>query len=187
MRKMKINEIFYSLQGEGYWTGTPMVFVRFSGCNLRCSFCDTLHEAYEEMSENEIVEAVSQYPAERICLTGGEPSLQATASFVDRLHEEGYIVHMETNGSQPVPENIDWLTLSPKEGCVLEKCDELKLLFPCDPTEYLSIETSHRFLQPITTADPEESEANTLEAIDYVKANPWFRLSLQTHKYLNIP
>ena len=183
---MKINEIFYSLQGEGYWTGTPMVFVRFAGCNLKCPFCDTQHEGYTEMSTEEIVEAILQYPAERVCLTGGEPTLQVTEAFVEVLHEEGLTVHIETNGTRPIPDSIDWVTLSPKGDCVVASCNELKLLYPCDPTDYLAIEADHRFLQPIATNDPEETQQNTDEAIDFILSQPWWRLSLQTHKYLDI-
>ena len=82
----KINEIFYSLQGEGYYTGTPAVFIRFSGCNLKCSFCDTRHEEGVLMSDDEIIAEVGKYPAVTVILTGGEPSLWIDEAFIDRLH-----------------------------------------------------------------------------------------------------
>ena len=82
----KINEIFYSLQGEGYHTGTPAVFIRFSGCNLKCLFCDTQHEDGILMSDEDIVTEVSRYPAATVILTGGEPSLWIDREFVDCLH-----------------------------------------------------------------------------------------------------
>ena len=85
----KINEIFYSLQGEGFHTGTPAVFVRFSGCNLRCSFCDTLHEEGVMMTDEEIVEKVSSFPARMVILTGGEPSLWIDKAHISRLREAG--------------------------------------------------------------------------------------------------
>ena len=85
----KINEIFYSLQGEGFHTGTPAVFIRFSGCNLKCSFCDTQHEEGVLMSDEEILDAVGEYPATTVILTGGEPSLWIDREFVDRLHRIG--------------------------------------------------------------------------------------------------
>ena len=88
----KINEIFYSLQGEGFHTGTPAVFVRFSGCNLKCSFCDTQHESGVMMSDDDIVAEVSPYPSTMVILTGGEPSLWIDEAFVDRLHEAGKYV-----------------------------------------------------------------------------------------------
>ena len=115
---MRVNEIFYSLQGEGYYSGTPAVFVRLSGCNLRCPFCDTRHESGREMSEKEIVEAVGQYPARHVVVTGGEPALQLTESLVDALHAVGRYVAVETNGTHPLPDNVDWVTLSPKSAFV---------------------------------------------------------------------
>ena len=113
---MKVNEIFYSLQGEGHYTGTPAVFVRFAGCNLRCWFCDTDFEKGVEMNEDEIVEAVLQYPTRYVVITGGEPTLQITASLCDKLHAHGLYLMMETNGTRPLPEGcqIDWITCSPK-------------------------------------------------------------------------
>ena len=135
---MKINEIFYSLQGEGFWTGTPAVFVRLSGCNLHCSFCDTLHESGQPMSEEAIVETVTQWPARHVVITGGEPSLFLTPTLVERLHAAGKFVAVETNGTHPLPDNVDWITLSPKDAFephatpVLTRCDELKVV--CDGT-----------------------------------------------------
>lgn len=112
---MKINEIFYSLQGEGYWTGTPAVFVRLSGCNLRCSFCDTSHENGTQRKEEDIVAEVAKYPAHHVVITGGEPSLFLTHSLVEALHQAGKFVAVETNGTHPLPDNVDWVTLSPKD------------------------------------------------------------------------
>jgi len=115
--KYKICEIFYSIQGEGILQGLPMVFIRFSGCNLRCNFCDT-KIAWEdgEMTEaEEIVEEIKKYSCKRVCLTGGEPYLQNLSSFVELLKERKYWVTAETNGTlwQKLP--LDWLTVSPKK------------------------------------------------------------------------
>ncbi len=98
----KINEIFYSLQGEGFHTGTPAVFVRFSGCNLRCSFCDTRHEEGVMMTDEEIVEKVSSFPARMVILTGGEPSLWIDKALISRLREAGKQICIETNGTRPL-------------------------------------------------------------------------------------
>ncbi|WP_304510176.1 7-carboxy-7-deazaguanine synthase QueE, partial [Duncaniella muris] len=92
----RINEIFYSLQGEGYFTGTPAVFLRMSGCNLKCGFCDTRHEEHTLMSPAQIVEAIGQYPTRHIIITGGEPSLQLDQMLVDLLHDEGWFIQIET-------------------------------------------------------------------------------------------
>ena len=101
---MLINEIFYSLQGEGRYTGTPAVFVRFSGCNMQCAFCDTQHERHSVMTEEDIVSEVCTYPAHHVVLTGGEPLLQLTSTLVDSLHRHGMTVQIETNGTLPLPE-----------------------------------------------------------------------------------
>ena len=99
----KINEIFYSLQGEGFHTGTPALFIRFSGCNLKCSFCDTKHEEGEWMSDEDIVAKAKECPAKMVVLTGGEPSLWIDEAFVEKLHQAGKYVCIETNGTHPIP------------------------------------------------------------------------------------
>ncbi len=112
---MRVNETFLSLQGEGYFTGTPAFFLRLSGCNLRCPFCDTQHQSFVEMTEEEIVEEASSHKPRHIVITGGEPALQLTQSLVDKLHEAGFFIQVETNGTLPLPESIDWVTCSPKD------------------------------------------------------------------------
>lgn len=190
---MKVNEIFYSLQGEGFYTGTAAVFVRLSGCNLRCPFCDTAHTAGVEMSEAEIVATVSQYPARLVVVTGGEPSLFLTESLVDGLHNLGKMVAVETNGTHPLPANIDWVTLSPKDAFIsearplLRSCDELKVVFDGTPLpDYADIDTQHRFLQPCDTGDKRRNSDITAQAVSYIQSHPEWRLSLQTHKIINI-
>lgn len=197
---MRVNEIFYSLQGEGFYSGTPAVFVRFSGCNLSCPFCDTQHEAGIEMSEEEIVARVAsgeQSTAKHVVVTGGEPGLQLTASLVDKLHAAGKYVAVETNGTLPLPENVDWITLSPKETfvkgaeVVLTHADELKVVFDGvhDPEYYISkyiIQNSKLFLQPMDTGDSERNKTIMAQTVDYIKRHPQWRLSLQIHKILNI-
>ena len=190
---MKVNEIFYSLQGEGYWTGTAAVFVRLSGCNLRCSFCDTAHEAGEPLTEAAIVEAVAQYPARHVVITGGEPSLSLTASLVDALHAIGRFVAVETNGTRPLPDNVDWITLSPKDAFerngmpILTRCDELKVVFDgSEPKTYEGITSTHRFLQPCDVGDARKNAEIMAACIHFIKTHPTWRLSLQTHKITQI-
>ena len=164
----KINEIFYSLQGEGAHTGTPAVFVRFSGCNLKCDFCDTSHESGIEMR--------------MVILTGGEPGLWIDDALVNALHKAGKYVAIETNGTQVLPEAIDWVTCSPKEGTTLriKHIDEVKVVYlGQDVSPYLLIEAKEHFLQPCSCQ-------NTEEVIAYIKEHPQWRLSLQTHKLINI-
>ena len=184
----RVNEIFYSLQGEGFWTGTPIVFVRLSGCNLRCPFCDTDHSAFTEMSADAILSAVRTAggPCTRICLTGGEPGLQADEALISAFHSAGYTVHIETNGTRSLPAGIDWVTLSPKEGgrVVLDKADELKLVLTSgvDPSAWATFPATWHFLQPCDLA----GRMNTAEVTSYIQAHPLWRLSLQTHKLLGI-
>ena len=115
-KKYKVNEIFYSLQGEGYFTGTAAVFLRFSGCNRRCDFCDTQHFTFTEMSADEIAGAAGAFPARHIVVTGGEPALQLDDILIRRLKALGFFIQVETNGTLPVPTGVDWVTCSPKEG-----------------------------------------------------------------------
>lgn len=179
----KINELFYSLQGEGFHTGVPAVFVRFSGCNLKCPFCDTRHEEGTWMSDEEIVAAVSAYPAVTVVLTGGEPGLWVDDGLVDALHRAGKCVCIETNGTCVLPAGIDWVTCSPKEGGVvrLEHMDEVKVVYVGqDVAPFLELPAKHYFLQPCSCL-------NTQEVIDYILEHPQWRLSLQTHKLLQIP
>ena len=179
----KINEIFYSLQGEGFHTGTPAVFVRFAGCNLRCPFCDTDHTTGTDLTDADIVAEVEAYPARMVVLTGGEPALSVDRALVDLLHARGKYVCIETNGTLPVPEPIDWVTCSPKmpAGEVkVRHIDELKLVYQGqDITPYEALPARHFFLQPC-------SGLNIRETIDCILAHPRWRLSLQTHKMVGI-
>jgi len=199
MRIFRVNNIFYSLQGEGRNTGRAAVFIRFAGCNLRCSFCDTEFESYREMTEEDILAVIRDYPSHFVVLTGGEPTLQVDESFVDFLHQHDYEVVMESNGTRPAPKNLDWLTVSPKTfsgewGEVRGKRlpDELKVVFDenTDPETFLSPLTSHLspllYLQPCDTGDPVRNKAIIQACVEYIKAHPQWRLSLQTHKLIDI-
>ena len=194
----RINEIFYSLQGEGFHTGTPAVFVRFSGCNLRCTFCDTQHQAGKMLSLQEIVNEVNKHPiAPLLVLTGGEPSLFIDEEFVAELKQKtGKRIAIETNGTRPLPTNLDWVTFSPKtafeggslEPCVLTTCDELKVVYLSqDLAQYDGIEAKYRFLQPCFVEDLEQRKANMQACIEAVKNHPNWRLSLQIHRILGLP
>lgn len=193
----KINEIFYSLQGEGFHTGTASVFIRFSGCNLRCSFCDTRHEEGTMMTHQEIVNKVNQYPlAPWIILTGGEPSLWIDETFINNLKAAtGKRIAIETNGTQPLPQGIDWVTLSPKNGIgncgdvpvVLNHCDELKVVYVGqDLSQYDHIKTIHRYLQPCWVNNENDCMRNMRLTVQAVLNNPMWCLSLQTHRILGI-
>ena len=203
MRVFRVNNIFYSLQGEGRNTGRAAVFIRFAGCNLRCSFCDTEFESYREMSNEEIlaeVEALRPQTSDLrplLVLTGGEPTLQVDETFVDFLHQHEYEVAMESNGTRPAPKNLDWLTVSPKESGQWKVDggkrlpDEIKVVFDEHTVENLSsLHTLHPsqllYLQPCDTGDPERNKAITQACVEYIKQHPQWRLSLQTHKLIDI-
>ncbi|MDE6463162.1 MAG: 7-carboxy-7-deazaguanine synthase QueE [Muribaculaceae bacterium] len=180
--KYRVNEIFYSLQGEGYYAGTAAVFLRFSGCNRCCSFCDTDFAAYTEMSGEEIAEACAAWPARHIVITGGEPLLQLDSDLLRLLKARGFYVQIETNGSLPVPPEVDWVTCSPKDApWGIDRVDELKVVYQGEDVEYIgnSFATPCRFLQPC-------SGLNIAETIEYIKSHPRWRLSLQTHKLTGI-
>lgn len=193
---MRVNEIFYSLQGEGRFTGTAAIFIRLSGCNLRCSFCDTRHDDYTLYTENDIVAAIASYPARHVVITGGEPTLQLTRLLVDKLHEAGKFVQIESNDSialEPdVVAAIDWITCSPKALPVkIGRIDELKVVYEGqDMAPYEAMARSYgayRSLQPCDTGDADRNASLLDGAVAYIKEHPEWRLSLQTHKLIHIP
>ena len=169
------------------------MFVRLSGCNLRCSFCDTAHESGTQRREEEIVSEVAKYPAYHVVITGGEPSLFLTHSLVEALHQAGKFVAVETNGTHPLPDNVDWITLSPKDSFesnatpVLIRCNELKVV--CDgtpPPTYPNIEADHHFVQPCDVGDAQENQRIMAATVAFCLEHPTWRLSLQTHKIAGI-
>lgn len=192
---MRVNEIFYSLQGEGYFTGVAAVFIRLAGCNLRCDFCDTIHEPYKDLTEEEIMQEIAKYPAKHIVITGGEPTLQLTASLINKMHEAGKYVQIETNGTIELKDDleclIDWITLSPKYAKVkIQRCDELKVVYQGqDMSQYDHIKPSNifnRYLQPCDRQDKEKNAENIAATVAFIEAHPEWRLSLQTQKILNV-
>lgn len=208
----RVKEIFYTLQGEGARTGRPAVFCRFSGCNLWsgqerhrdravCPFCDTDFVGTDGPgggrfpSAPALAEAVAAtWPRSAggdryVVCTGGEPLLQLDAPLIDALHGHGFEVAIETNGTRPVPDGVDWVCMSPKAGSdrVVAAGDELKLVYPqagLAPPEVEGLRFAHFFLQPM---DGPDRDANTAAAVRYCLEHPRWRLSLQTHKLIGIP
>lgn len=201
MDTYRINHIFYTLQGEGRHTGRAAAFVRFAGCNLACSFCDTDFSSYTEMTAADIVSSVSRWPARFVVLTGGEPTLQVDEALVDALHAAGFTIAMESNGTRRPPIGIDHLTLSPKAGSRLfdgwqTEFAEMKVVFTSeeafadllgtiDMPEHIGPQQS-LYLQPCDTGDAERNATIVRDAVDYVRRHPEWRLSLQTHKLIGI-
>lgn len=213
--RYKVKEVYYTLQGEGAHTGRPAVFLRFTGCNLWsgreadrakaiCQFCDTdfvgtdgpgggTFESAESLAN--VVAGVWQGNATSngtppfVVCTGGEPLLQLDGQLVDALHTCGFQVAVETNGTRIPPPGIDWVCCSPKVGAelLLRTGDELKFVYPqkdTDPQQFLGLDFHHYFLQPM---DGPDQAKNTELAMQYCRAHPRWRLSLQTHKILGIP
>ena len=205
-----VKEIYYTIQGEGFHTGRPAVFLRFSGCNLWtglekdrhkaiCQFCDT--DFWGTDGENG-----GKYEAESLAAlckslwpdtssepfvvcTGGEPLLQLDESLISSLHDQGFYIAIETNGTIVCPDEVDWICMSPKAGSdlVLHTGSELKLVFPqkdLHPQQFENLEFEHFYLQPL---DDERQEENTKACISYIKSHPRWKLSLQTHKLIGLP
>lgn len=207
-----VKEIFYTLQGEGAQAGRPAVFCRFAGCNLWsgreadraeavCKFCDTdfvgtdgegggkFTGSDELASKIDSLWPASHAASKYVVFTGGEPLLQLDAALIDSVHRHGFEIAIETNGTIAVPEGIDWICVSPKMGSELKvrKGSELKVVIPQagqNMQDYESLEFEHFFVQPM---DGPDKDKNTRMAIDVCKCNPKWKLSLQTHKLLQIP
>jgi 7-carboxy-7-deazaguanine synthase len=209
-----VKEIFYTLQGEGANAGRPAVFCRFAGCNLWsgreedragavCRFCDTDfvgtdgENGGKYRSADELAAKIaSLWPGTEgdtehrfVVCTGGEPMLQLDDTLIDALHRERFEIAIETNGTLPVLPGIDWVCVSPKADAelVVTRGNELKVVIPQDNqrlADYARLDFDYFLVQPM---DGPSRELNTKLAIDWCKRHPQWRLSMQTHKYLNIP
>lgn len=207
-----VKEIFYTLQGEGTHAGRPAVFCRFSGCNLWsgresdrasavCKFCDTDFigtdgELGGKYSDSErlaktinMLWPASYASSKFVVFTGGEPLLQLDSALIDSMHAHGFEIAIESNGTLPVPEGVDWVCISPKVGSDLHvrKGNELKVVIPQQNQnliDYESLDFDHFYLQPM---DGPDAQHNTRLAIELCKKHPKWKLSLQTHKLLQIP
>jgi 7-carboxy-7-deazaguanine synthase (Cx14CxxC type) len=205
-----VKEIFFTLQGEGAQAGRAAVFLRFAGCNLWnglekdraeaiCDFCDTDFVGIDGQNGGKYKSATdlaarvwSMWPGggePLVVCTGGEPLLQLDADLIEALHGHGLEVAVETNGTLPAPEGIDWICVSPKQGAdwVLRSGQELKLVYPqvgLEPKQFEGAAFDHFFLQPMDGPDRTD---HTKAAVDYCLAHPKWRLSLQMQKLLGIP
>lgn len=218
-----VKEMFYTLQGEGAHTGRASVFCRFTGCNLWsgresdratsiCTFCDTDFIGTDGegggkfATETDLANAIAALwptttpatdpPAKPyVVFTGGEPALQLTEALIDALHQRDFECAVESNGTRPLPANLDWVCISPKgrSEVIIERCNELKLVYPqpdAPPDRFAHIEAGVRYLSPLNPFDIETlhpaRETSTQAAIDYCRAHPEWRLTLQSHKVVNI-
>lgn len=207
-----VKEIFYTLQGEGFHAGRAAVFCRFAGCNLWsgreqdraeaiCNFCDTDFVGTDGINGGKYPDdgalayrIAHLWPAGQtdyrlVVFTGGEPLLQLSSSLIRGLHALGFRCAVETNGTLETDLELDWITVSPKSTAPvrLSRADEIKLVYPQPealPERFVDFPAKHYFLQPMDNAD---KAANTVGAIEYCKANPKWRLSIQLHKVVGIP
>jgi 7-carboxy-7-deazaguanine synthase len=189
---LQLAEIFYSIQGEGTWSGTPAVFIRLAGCNLACDFCDTDYSLKFFASVDDVVRRVAETGGEcpMVILTGGEPLAQAeTIDLIDALRRGGRRVHIESNGTifAPLPSDV-WLCVSPKERVdprMAARANEAKLIVDARiPEEHLALFPD----LPTILLQPEGNKPSNIDlALEYAKAHPArFRLSLQTHKMIGV-
>lgn len=212
-RTYSVKELFYTLQGEGAHAGRAAVFCRFSGCNLWtglekdradaiCTFCDTDFVGTNGDGGGKFKSAKDLAAAARalfpdggipyIVCTGGEPLLQLDTDLIDEFHRQGYEIAVETNGTIKAPDGIDWVCVSPKIGSKLvqKSGNELKLVYPQtegDPEQFKDLDFDHFFLQPMDCMDETVNNDHTKRVIEFCKDNPQWRISLQSHKIMNIP
>jgi 7-carboxy-7-deazaguanine synthase (Cx14CxxC type) len=205
-----VKEVFKTLQGEGAQAGRAAVFCRFAGCNLWsgreqdrataiCTFCDTDFVGMDGTGGGRFADAEALADAietewagsnarRYVVLTGGEPLLQVDEALIDALHDRGFEVGVETNGTIAAPAGLDWICVSPKADAelVLREGDELKLVYPQEtarPEQFEGLAFGHFFLQPM---DSPTAAANLAATISYCTENPRWRLSLQSHKMIGI-
>lgn len=194
-----VMEHFYTLQGEGAYTGHAAYFIRLGGCDVGCVWCDVKDswdaEAHPKMMVEELVKVASSFPGRLVVITGGEPAMHDLNPLCKGLHEAGFRIHIETSGSHPLSGDIDWITLSPKKFKKpipenLGKAQELKIIvFHKSDYAWAEEHAIHAaddcklYLQP----EWDKREVVTPGILEYIRQNPRWQLSLQTHKYLNIP
>ena len=209
--KYSVKEIYYTLQGEGYHTGRPAVFIRFSGCNLWtghekdrsgaiCNWCDTDFVGTDginggKFSVEEIINIINSLwkgnilSEPYVVCTGGEPLLQMDDSLIKAIHKAGFEIGLETNGTMIPPDGIDWICVSPKANAdlILKNGNELKVVYPqcgMNPRIHEKLKFDHFYIQPMDGVDQED---NIKRSEKFVIDHPQWKLSLQTHKIMGIP
>tara|TARA_B110000116_G_C16688576_1_gene514116 strand:- start:145 stop:843 length:699 start_codon:yes stop_codon:yes gene_type:complete len=197
-QQFPIVEIFYSVQGEGFHTGVPSIFIRFGGCNLACEWCDTSFDEWENLTMRQIIGEMAPWDCNRIVLTGGEPALQDLPTISKILRPMGYELAIETNGTIEIPEDVvDWICVSPKDQLYSsvkirqQKGNELKVVWvgqTLDMYDELLGGFEHRFLQPCydENKDAGWNGKNFHSTFEMVRNNPGWNLSLQTHKWMGV-
>ncbi|MDR3194798.1 MAG: 7-carboxy-7-deazaguanine synthase QueE [Tannerella sp.] len=191
---LSVKELFYSLQGEGGRQGEASIFIRLSGCNLHCDFCDTDFNGGTDLSAGQILARIRAFPCQWIVWTGGEPTLQLTDDLLVFFRQAGYRQAIESNGHRPLSGLLDYTTVSPKGNTGYAKknnprVDEIRL--PVQNGDLLPSQSSlpdagSYFLSPVFAADTRSTQANIRYCVEQVKLHPEWRLSLQIHKLIGI-
>jgi 7-carboxy-7-deazaguanine synthase len=200
MNKLPLMEQFVTIQGEGYYSGRSAVFIRLGGCDVGCVWCDVKESweasAHPMVSVADIVAEVRGFKTNFVVITGGEPTMHDISKLVDELKSNNIYVAIETAGTNPVYDGVDWICFSPKkfkkpDPRVYPVSDELKvvvfhksdLLWAEDHAAKITKSSTHLYLQP----EWSKSDKILPLILDYIQENPKWKLSLQTHKYINIP
>lgn len=204
MIKYPIAETFYSLQGEGTWTGAPAFFIRLAGCNLKCEFCDTDYKEKDQMTPDDLIALALKHPARRVVITGGEPTLYDLTPLVIALRAKEFKVHLETNGIKSLPTYFDWVAVSPKTGrselstTTLRGASEVKFLCGIKNWKEIIIDvntindlTYKQWIMPLAKAWPHKDinsllDHNVEQAIEYCLEHPNFSLCMQMHKCIGV-
>ncbi len=196
---LPLMEEFYTIQGEGYNTGQAAYFIRLGGCDVGCHWCD-VKESWDASLHpltpiRDIVDKANSFPAKAVVITGGEPLLYNLAPLCSMLHEQGIRIFLETSGAYPLSGSFDWICVSPKKfksprKDMLEIADELKVIvFNKQDFDWAEQHTSFLKSNCLQYLQPEWSKASILmpDIVEFVKMNPQWKISLQTHKYMHIP
>lgn len=194
-----VMEHFYTLQGEGRYSGSAAYFIRLGGCDVGCVWCDVKESwdasVHPQMTVESLIDTVMQYPGELVVITGGEPAMYNLSPLVDALHAAGKYVAIETSGSSAFEGNVDWYTFSPKKfkapvDEAYTRANELKIVvFNKSDFKWAEKHANCVSNDCLLFIQPEWSKKEQLlpSIIEFVKNNPKWRLSLQTHKYIDIP
>ena len=196
---LPLMEAFYTIQGEGYHSGKSAFFLRIGGCDVGCHWCDVKEswnaDLHPPTEIHKMIDQILAYPSKTVVVTGGEPLMWNMQPLTDSLHNKGMCVHIETSGAYPLSGDFDWICLSPKKNnppkeVIIPKANELKVIIH----NRNDFKWAEQFVSQCSSdcklyLQPEWSKAKEMmpEIVDYVMNNPKWNISLQSHKYMNIP
>ncbi|MBX2841020.1 MAG: 7-carboxy-7-deazaguanine synthase QueE [Flammeovirgaceae bacterium] len=198
-KRLPVMEAFYTIQGEGFYTGHPAYFIRLGGCDVGCVWCDVKDswdaEAHPKMDISTIVNGALEFPARKIVLTGGEPLMYNLDELTNTLKSEGFQINIETSGAYPLSGKLDWITFSPKKFMAplpefYEAAHELKVII-FNKSDFAWAESFAKKMNPecklYLQTEWGKQDKMMAQIVDYVKENPKWQISIQTHKFINVP